>query len=379
MANIVEIIINATDQASAVFNKTSSTLSSYGAKISGVTRAITGFDAATLASTAGIGLLVNEYKKAINSTLEYTKQVRDLSRAIGGTPEDISKLIQAADDAQISAGQLESALVMGVRNGIDVSIDGLMRLADEYNAIQDPLERTKFLTDTFGRSGADMGALMEMGAAGIEAAGIEAEKYGRILTESAIQQSENFRIAQDNLNDSTAKLKDTMALELMPALTDVLGIVTPVIDAYNSLKSAVNDLDPALKEIITTLFGFLDPIKMIMGPIYALIDAFRQLAAAMAAVGIGGGGGGGLPALPGKPTSASAIGIGSTAPLPRAAGGSAGGWTLVGERGPEILNLPGGSNIVPNNALGGGSATISQSDMMYLGKIIASEIQKAIG
>lgn len=377
MANIVEIIIKATDQASAVLNKTNSALSSYGSKISGVTRAITGFDAATLASTAGIGLLVNEYKKAINSTLEYTKQVRDLSRAIGATPEDVSKLIQAADDAQVSFGQLETSLVYGAKNGIDVTISGLMDLAEQYNAIQDPLERVKFLTDNFGRSGADMGAFMEMGAAGIEAAGIEAEKYGRILDENAIKQSEEFRIAQDNLNDSMSKMKDTMALEVMPALSDVLGIITPVIDAYNSLKGAVSGLDPALKEIVTTLYGFLDPIKMILGPIYALIDAFKKLASAMSDAGMGGGGG---LALPGKPTNAAAMGFGSTAPIPRAAGGIAGGWTLVGERGPEVVNLPGGSNVIPNNQLGGGgSATISQSDMVYLGKIIASEIQKAIG
>ena len=52
---------------------------------------------------------------------------------------------------------------------------------------------------------------------------------------------------------------------------------------------------------------------------------------------------------------------------------------LVGEQGPEVFVPNGSGSIVPNNALGGGSATISHSDMMYLGKIIASEIQKVIG
>lgn len=43
----------------------------------------------------------------------------------------------------------------------------------------------------------------------------------------------------------------------------------------------------------------------------------------------------------------------------KAAGGRAAGLTLVGERGPEILELPTGSNIVPNHQLGGlGGATI---------------------
>jgi len=269
--------------------------STFKTQINDATRAVTGFDASTIASAAGIGVIVREYQKAINETMTYAKQVRDLSRAIGETPEDISKLIQAADDVQVEFGQLETSLIYGAKNGIDVSINGLMDLSEQYLAIQDPLERVKFLTDNFGRSGADMGAFMEMGAAGIQAAGEEAEKYGRILDESAIAQTEKFRIAQDNLDDSMSKLKDTLALEVMPALTDLLGFITPVITAYNSLKDAVNGLDPALKEITTSMYVFLDPVKAILGPIYALIEAFKGLKEAMA-------GAGGVPTSIVKPT-----------------------------------------------------------------------------
>ena len=68
-------------------------LQEYGTKINDVSKAITGFDAASLASTAGIAYVVNSYKQAISTTMEYTKEVRDLSRTIGATPEDVSKLI----------------------------------------------------------------------------------------------------------------------------------------------------------------------------------------------------------------------------------------------------------------------------------------------
>lgn len=39
--------------------------------------------------------------------------------------------------------------------------------------------------------------------------------------------------------------------------------------------------------------------------------------------------------------------------LNRAAGGPASGLTLVGERGPELLDLPGGSNVIPNHRIAG--------------------------
>ena len=45
----------------------------------------------------------------------------------------------------------------------------------------------------------------------------------------------------------------------------------------------------------------------------------------------------------------------------RAAGGpvTSGGAYLVGELGPEIVNIPGGSNVTPNSALGGGVTNVS--------------------
>jgi hypothetical protein len=35
----------------------------------------------------------------------------------------------------------------------------------------------------------------------------------------------------------------------------------------------------------------------------------------------------------------------------KAIGGQSSGWTIVGERGPELLNLPINSHVVPNHAL----------------------------
>jgi hypothetical protein len=48
-------------------------------------------------------------------------------------------------------------------------------------------------------------------------------------------------------------------------------------------------------------------------------------------------------------------------PIPkiRAMGGPASGWTRVGERGPEWVNLPGGSTVVPNHATGPGNGGVT--------------------
>ncbi len=49
-----------------------------------------------------------------------------------------------------------------------------------------------------------------------------------------------------------------------------------------------------------------------------------------------------------------------------------GGPTWVGEKGPEIVNLPRGASVTPNNQIGGG--TISQSDLHAVAALVASAI-----
>jgi len=63
---------------------------------------------------------------------------------------------------------------------------------------------------------------------------------------------------------------------------------------------------------------------------------------------------------------------------------SSGGWTTVGERGPEVVDLPRGSRVYSNTEskqMGGGGMT--QSDMSQLAKLfavaVATEMQKANG
>lgn len=245
--------------------------------LSDVTQSLTGMNFASLGATAGIGLLVSEYRKAIIELQSYAKEVRTLTRDIGATPVEASKLIQVADDVEVSFESLKTAMVMANKQGIDVTIEGMSKLADKYVSIQNPLDRTRFLTDTFGRSGEAMGALMALGSEGIKKAGDEAERYGRILTEDDIQATEDFRIAADGLNDALGTLKDSLALDIIPALTDMLKVITPVVTAYNDFKGLIDKIPTALKPLVAQFDMLLNPIKLLTGPLYYLIDGFKEL------------------------------------------------------------------------------------------------------
>lgn len=176
----------------------------------------------------------------IGSTVEYAAQVRTLSRTIGGSAEETSKLIQAADDVGISVDSLSGAMEAAIRKGVRPTIEGLGQLSEEYLAIQDPIERSKFLMDNFGRSGTDLAALMEKGAAGIKKMGDSAKATGQVMSGEAIQAARNYEIAIDELSDRFEGLKISIANKAIPAVTEFTGYLSTRFDALTDAKQALD-------------------------------------------------------------------------------------------------------------------------------------------
>src|SRR3990167_5572559 len=163
-------------------------------------------------------------ESVINPTVALAKQVRDLARDIGATPEEASRLIQAADDMNVSVGTLEAGLRAAIRKGIEPTIEGMGELSDQYLSIQDPIERTKFLMDTFGRGGAELGPLMEKGSEGIRELGDAAERAGLVMDQAAVQAARNYEIATDNFADAVLGAKLALADVFLPALNEGITV-----------------------------------------------------------------------------------------------------------------------------------------------------------
>lgn len=173
--------------------------------------------AITAAAMAGKKLI--EYlKAAVDETVNYNNSIIDTSRLLGISTEDTSRLVQASDDLFISQEKLNTALLAASRQGIDVSIDGLKKLSDQYLALNPGVERAEFLTKRFGRSGADMGKLMEVGASGIENA-TSAIQSNLIVTRESARQTIAYKQSVDALQDNMQGLKYEVGNDLMPTLT----------------------------------------------------------------------------------------------------------------------------------------------------------------
>lgn len=193
------------------------------------------------AAGAAAGAMTKFLKDSVAETVEYATQVDNMSRLLGISTEDTSRLIQASDDLFISQEKLKSGLEAATRQGIDVSIEGLKKLSDEYLALPAGVERSEFVMKTFGRSGAEMGKLMEIGASGIDEATAAIAK-NMVITDQSMVNIMNYKRSVDNLQDSWQGVKYTVGQEVIPKLDLLFRVMTKGKDDVEKHYQAVNKL-----------------------------------------------------------------------------------------------------------------------------------------
>lgn len=257
----LQITIKARNQAKAEFDKLdkqvkglqgqtgvkglNKTLGDLDSKFKSVTGVSLGFTTAAGAAGAAVSGLIKFMSDAVNETVAYATEIDNMSRLLGLSTEETSRLVQASDDLFISQETLTSGLQAATRKGIDVSIEGLKKLADEYNSLPAGVTRSKFVLDTFGRSGAEMGKLMEQGAAGIDAA-TAAIADNMIITQKSMADIMNYKRSVDNLQDSWQGLKYTVGSTVIPQLDLLFRVMTKGKDDVETHAQAVNKLQMQL-------------------------------------------------------------------------------------------------------------------------------------
>jgi len=242
MANNVDIIIKAVDRASGEINKVSGS----GNKLSAAFKSLTGFSLGAGAAMAAVGAGVKFMQQAVDETVNYATEIDNLSRLLGISTEDTSRLVQASDDLFISQEKLASGLQAATRQGIDVSIEGLKRLSEQYLAMPEGVARSEFVLKTFGRSGAEMGKLMEVGAEGIDKA-TSAIADNMVVTQQTMEDIMDYKRSVDNLNDAWQGVKYTIGTAVIPALTDLLTYI-------NEASSGTMEFSQATANWLNKLF-----------------------------------------------------------------------------------------------------------------------------
>lgn len=198
-----------------------------------------------------LGGLKKAYTELIGMTIEYADEVREITYLTGYSAEEASKLIYVSDRVSVSTKSLMTAMENAIRRGYDPTVEGLGRLSDEYVSIQDPIERSKFLMEVFGQTGADLGPLMALGAEGIRAAGIEAEELGLILSEKALKDTEAYTQAMGDLENIWAGIVIQLGTSVIPVFTEYYEAISLATEGTKDFSGWTETLSDRATDIDT--------------------------------------------------------------------------------------------------------------------------------
>ena len=200
-------------------------------------------------------------KFAAESMEHFTKlaqSTEDLSRITGDSAENTSKLIDVAGDLRITYESLYNAMKIANKNGFNTNIESLKRMADEYTRIQDPVKKTQYLVERFGRSGEEVGRLFENGSKGIDTMTNSVLK-ANIVTEKQIEDAKKLLEVQNDLEDVQDAVKNSVGRVAMEGWTQVLlgikvlfyGFTKEVDDSSDSLAVHKGFVEDDAESLIT--------------------------------------------------------------------------------------------------------------------------------
>jgi len=148
-----------------------------------------------------VGLAGQIWDATGGKALEYSDQVRDLGRISGASAEDTSRLIQVADDLQVSFDTLKRASKNAADEGISLTVESMAALQKEYQSIQGPAEKVDFAVKKFGRTGLEMQKVLEMDTEEFRNMSAAIDD-NLIMTEEQVKAARDLEIGLDNLGDS---------------------------------------------------------------------------------------------------------------------------------------------------------------------------------
>ena len=101
-------------------------------KVDGAVRSFSGMSLATLGWVGAALKVVDVVKKSVDGFIQYSNQIQDISRLTGASAEEMSRLVQVGDDVRLTYEQMKTSMQIASKQGIDVSIDGIKRLSEQY-------------------------------------------------------------------------------------------------------------------------------------------------------------------------------------------------------------------------------------------------------
>ncbi|WP_370754567.1 hypothetical protein [Gemmiger formicilis] len=314
---------------------------------------------------------------------EYASELVDVSTdTLRGSLVKLTNNMQTAATGTGSAAEAFKKLHVKVSDSsgkLKDNYEVFLKTIDALGKMKNETERDALAMDIFGRSATDLNPLIEAGSGRLKELAEQAHEVGYVVDNETLQSFGELDDAMQKLDKQGDAVKRSFAEALLPIITAfaeaVSKIPTPVLTAVISITSiatvvllvvkAIKDLQGpvgTVKSMVSGVMSFMDPLYIKIMLIVAGITALVAVIAVLI------GKGNQINSAMSSITSAT-TGTMRTAnsKVPQYATGTRsahGGLALVGENGPELVNLRGGERIYNNSQtrglLGGSNISIGQ-------------------
>lgn len=365
-----------------------------------------GFSASGAAAVTVVGGLVGALA---SSTMDMSKTADDLltlSTQTGLTTDQLQEFEYASELVDVSTDTLQGSLVKLTNNmqtaatgtgsaaeafktlkvkvadsqgHLKNNYDVFLQTIDALGKMKNETERDALAMDIFGRSATDLNPLIEAGSDRLKELAEQAHEVGYVVDNETLQSFGELDDAMQKLDKQGDAVKRSFAEALLPVITAfaeaLSAIPTPVLTAVISITSiatvvllvvkAIKDLQGpvgTVKNMVGSVMSFMDPLYIKIMLIVAGITALVAVIAVLI-----GKGNEINSAMSGISSATTGTMRAANSKVPQYATGTRnarGGMALVGENGPELVNLRGGERIYTNgqtrSLLGGDSISIGQ-------------------
>lgn len=365
-----------------------------------------GFSASGAAAVTVVGGLVGALA---SSTMDMSKTADDLltlSTQTGLTTDQLQEFEYASELVDVSTDTLQGSLVKLTNNmqtaatgtgsaaeafktlkvkvadsqgHLKNNYDVFLQTIDALGKMKNETERDALAMDIFGKSATDLNPLIEAGSGKLKELAEQAHEVGYVVDNETLQSFGELDDAMQKLDKQGDAVKRSFAEALLPVITAFVDVITAIptpvltaVIAITSIATVILLVVKAVKELsgpVRTVSGLISSATSLMDPLYIKILAIvAAVTALVAVIAVLIGKGGELTSAMGSITSATTGTMRSAnSTVPRYATGTRnarGGMALVGENGPELVNLRGGEHIYTNgqtrSLLGGDSISIGQ-------------------
>ncbi|MEG1686641.1 MAG: hypothetical protein RR276_02025 [Angelakisella sp.] len=384
--------------AKADLIKTTSALKDNEKSMGSFTETIKGSKKELTALAAVVGGIVAGLAKMTVDTAKTADEILTLSSTTGISTEELQKMRYAEGLLDVSQNTMSDSMTKltrnmdAARNGTKAQEDAFKKLRVQYKdgkelrdvnevfydsidalgRVKNETERDALAMQLFGKSAKELNPLIEQGSKRLRELGVEAENMGYVMSTDTLDAFGALDDAMERFDKQGETLKNSLALAMLPLLTAlfetigkipvpvlqmivvITGLVAIVITMAKAIKSLTGTASSIQSFFKDTNPAALKTTAIIMGVVAALI--------ALAAI---------IAVIIGKKDDLNETmdSIGNTignikVPTPRIqteripthAKGTAfhpGGLAIVGEQGPELVDLPRGSKVYPNGSFGG--------------------------